>query len=73
MDYSLDNIPVLIEVHASHGGGVPGEHFETLARLGVPYAQRAVRGSTDDQIADHLRGPHATRVSHQRTKALEYA
>lgn len=57
-------LPVLMEVHAANGGGVAGEDLEALAGLGVPDAERTVRGAADDQVAHHLRGPDAARVAH---------
>lgn len=53
-----------MEVHAADGGRVAGEDLEALAGLGVPDAERAVRGAADDQVAHHLRGPDAARVAH---------
>lgn len=64
---SSNNLPVLVQMHTTHGGSMSGEHLQALACPGVPHAKGAVCRTADHEVIHHLRGPHASRMSHQGT------
>ena len=63
-------LPVAVEMHAAHGGGVSIQRVDTLAALGVPHAQRPVGGAADHRGGGHLTAPHAAAVTRQRAQTL---
>ena len=59
-----------MQMHASDGRCVAVERMQTLAGFCVPYFERSICTTTDNDVPLHLRRPNTSRVTHQGPQAL---